>query len=423
MKMDSKGYREFTLDNGLVVALQNTPTQTVAGRLRVHSGGLHELPNEEGLAHFVEHTLVMGGSKKYSPGDVKKINSTLGYLNAFTSSSETTFPVDMLAEDVELYLDFLSDVVSSPRFDEQIVEQERQRVLRELADRKSTPGFKEGRMVVEALFGPSSPHAYNVMGREEIIAKATADDLRKIHERGYHAKNMDLILVGGLPEGIEDLISEKFSVIPEGINTKIVFPRNPPLKKRTVIHSAAPELYNHENPRASSAYFQFAFPTSTFGDSDHYIVMMLAQILCSSSNSYLFQRLSCEMGLAYYIEGGYDFSNNAGVICVSGKIDASRIPETIEAAFGQMKELQEECIPGGILKSLIRNGKYSMAKNFESNSGHINAIQFQLDHGCTYEMFFTEVDKVTPEQVREAAQKYLPASDGNYVLLLKDPLK
>ena len=56
-------FREYRLDNGLYVALQETPTKTIAGRLRVKYGSLHEREGEEGLAHFLEHTLMTGGTK------------------------------------------------------------------------------------------------------------------------------------------------------------------------------------------------------------------------------------------------------------------------------------------------------------------------------------------------------------------------
>ena len=39
------------LDNGLVVALQNTPTKTIAAKLRVNYGSSHEREGEEGMAH------------------------------------------------------------------------------------------------------------------------------------------------------------------------------------------------------------------------------------------------------------------------------------------------------------------------------------------------------------------------------------
>ena len=40
-------FREYKLDNGLVVALQETPTQTIAAKLRVNYGTAHERDGEE----------------------------------------------------------------------------------------------------------------------------------------------------------------------------------------------------------------------------------------------------------------------------------------------------------------------------------------------------------------------------------------
>ena len=100
-------YREFRLDNGLFVALQETPTQTVSGRLRVWHGALNEHPGEEGLAHFLEHTLMTGGSQKYDPEKADQIRGTFGSFNAYTGLERTFFPVDMLAEDSQLFLEYV----------------------------------------------------------------------------------------------------------------------------------------------------------------------------------------------------------------------------------------------------------------------------------------------------------------------------
>lgn len=66
-------YREFTLDNGLAVALQNTPTGTVSSYLRVHQGSLHEGESERGLSHLLEHCLLEGGTETLSSSQVKKM--------------------------------------------------------------------------------------------------------------------------------------------------------------------------------------------------------------------------------------------------------------------------------------------------------------------------------------------------------------
>jgi predicted Zn-dependent peptidase len=53
MEIVNGRYREYKLDNGLVVALQNTPTKTVAAKLRVNFGPADEKEGEEGMAHFL----------------------------------------------------------------------------------------------------------------------------------------------------------------------------------------------------------------------------------------------------------------------------------------------------------------------------------------------------------------------------------
>jgi hypothetical protein len=80
---------EYELDNGLFVVLQRTPTRTVAGKLRVHHGALHEEEGEEGLAHFLEHNLISGGTEKYTPEEVDELRVTFGNFNAYTAPHQT----------------------------------------------------------------------------------------------------------------------------------------------------------------------------------------------------------------------------------------------------------------------------------------------------------------------------------------------
>ena len=117
MTIINGGYREFKLDNGLVVALQKTPTQTVAAKLRVNYGSSHEREGEEGLAHYLEHCLVTGGSSKYNPISADEIRGTFGYSNAFTNIGRTFFVGQMLTEDLETWMDYISDHVLRPGFD------------------------------------------------------------------------------------------------------------------------------------------------------------------------------------------------------------------------------------------------------------------------------------------------------------------
>ncbi len=418
-------YREFKLENGLFVALQETPTQTVSGRLRVWHGALNERKGEEGIAHFLEHTIVTGGSKKYKPAEVDEISGKFGSFNAFTSLDRTFFPVDMLSEDNQLFLEYISDVAFNPLFDKTKVEEERQRVLREIADAKSRPEYKDIKAYSEAFFGKDSPRTYPILGKETVIETANTNILKEFHKRGYQPNNMDLILVGALPKNVEELIRENFSHPSTGSGKKFEFQKNPQIQKTIILHTSAPELYNHENPQQSSANLSMSLVAPSKTEEDSYAVGMLVNILGGSANSKLFQAVSQRKGLAYGVGAQYDVRNNAGAIYIGGTIHSNRANEAIDAIFDEMKKLRHDLVPQETLDTLKRKSKYNLAKTFETNEGHVNAIEAKIDEGLTPEHHLEKINAVTPEKIREVAVKYLPQSreDENYVLMLRDPLK
>ena len=139
MEYAIEGYRQYKLDNGLVVALQDTPTQTIVTKLRVNQGSSHEKEGEEGMAHFLEHCLVTGGSEKFDPLTADQIRTSFGYSNAMTNIGRTITIGQMLSEDLEAWLDYTSNHIFKPRFDQERVDGERERVLREISDNKSSP--------------------------------------------------------------------------------------------------------------------------------------------------------------------------------------------------------------------------------------------------------------------------------------------
>lgn len=418
-------YREIRLDNGLYVALQETPTQTVSGRLRVWHGALNEKKGEEGIAHFLEHSLVSGGSQKYDSKKFDEIRATFGSFNACTGLDRTSFPVDMLGEDTQLFLEYVSDMVFNPRFDPLRVEEERQRVLRETADEKSNPGFKDSRAYGEAFFGKDSPHIYSILGNESVVGSASVDTLKEFHERGYHPNNMDLILVGALPNNIEELIQKNFGQFPHGNGKRVKFPRNPELHGSIILHTSAPELYNHENPEQSSSQLGISLVAPTEIDEDSYAVRRLVNILGSDANSILFQSISQRGGLAYEIGAKYDGDNNRGGIYINGSVHSVRANEAIDLIFEEMSKLRKDLVSQEVLERLKRNSRYNIAKAFETNAGHVMAIEIMTDTGLTPEEHIQRMDAVTPEKIREVALKYLPPNrqDGKYVLILRDPLK
>src|SRR3981189_3693384 len=89
-----------TLASGLPVhriEIEGTPATTVL--VAFNAGARTERPEENGMAHFLEH-LVFKGGQKYD--DYRKVNETAermgGSLNAYTSHDLVAFHITVRAE-------------------------------------------------------------------------------------------------------------------------------------------------------------------------------------------------------------------------------------------------------------------------------------------------------------------------------------
>jgi len=422
MAIINGGYREYKLDNGLKVALQNTPTQTVSGKLRVNQGTYHENQGEEGMAHFLEHCLVTGGSKKYDPFVADNIRNSFGSTNAFTNIGRTFFVGEMLSEDVGNWLDYTAEHLFNPRFDSERVNGERERVLREISDYKSNSSYIP-EMEFNKLFYKGHPKGLSILGKEEVVKNADLEKLVNFHSKGFIPNNMELILVGGLPKNIEDLIKSYFSKYSIGRDTRKEFPELEPLKGIHKIHFSAPETINKDDPNGSSAIISLNYIAPKVENIESYSFSSMNHLLGGDTNSPLFQELGLKKGLAYSATTGYNGAYNAGEGQVLVKVPANRIDESIESIFDILDEMKRKNVSEEEINRLKRIIKYSTSKGLESNAGHISAIEAKLDYNLTPEMNFENWNNVSSKSIKEVANKYLPVRNGNYILYIKDPLK
>lgn len=413
----------YTLDNGLSVILQNRPAQTITAKLRVNYGSSHEQEGEEGIAHFLEHCLVTGGSSKYTPARADEIRCSFGYTNAYTGIDRTFFIGQMLKGDLEKWLEYTVDHVFRPRFDEERINGERERVLREISDKKSRPMYPVN-IEFNNLFYRGHPKGRFNLGNEEVVRNTNQGKLKDFHRRGYHPNNVDLIIVGGLPKDIRKLIRQYFGSLSAGENTRKRFPLLPPLPDTRVIHRPAPERINTDNPEESSAHIFLSFLGPVLGHEDECAVDVMSKVLGGDTSSLLFQNLGLKKGLAYHAKVSTDGQHNAGEIGIDTEVPAKRIDEAVEAIFEEIKKICDGNIEGKTIERVKHAVQYHFAKLPDSNDGGLSAIEYVLDGGLPIESIVKKYGEVTSKSVREVANKYLfDRNDVKYVLCIRNPLR
>jgi zinc protease len=208
------------LHNGMRYALKRnvTPPGAVSVRLRMAAGSLDEMPQDAGVAHFIEH-MTFRGTTHIADGDAMKKLEALGLtmeadVNAFTSPSETFFTYDLPRNDtttLESALMLLRETASEVRFDPAALDSERQVILAERRARESTS--LDVRMADEMLvLGDAGGRVMTPIGSEDVIRQANSDQLRRFYATHYRPENATLIIVGDIdPKTLEARIRAHFA--------------------------------------------------------------------------------------------------------------------------------------------------------------------------------------------------------------------
>lgn len=156
-------YTYSTLPNGLRTVHVRKPGEVEYLGMVVNVGSRDESSECHGLAHFVEHTIFKGTSKRKSWHIVNRMESIGGELNAYTTKEETSvytiFPRGALCRAAEL----LSDLVTASIFPEKELRKEREVVEDEISSYLDSPSESIFDDFDERIFA-GSPMAHNILG-------------------------------------------------------------------------------------------------------------------------------------------------------------------------------------------------------------------------------------------------------------------
>src|SRR6476661_4455769 len=143
-----------TLDTGLpLVKLNMEGTRAVTALVAFDAGARTERPEENGMAHFLEHLVFKGGEKYATYRDVNETAERMGAsLNAYTSHDLVAFHITARAEAAPQAIDLLTDFVGRPRIDAEELDRERGVVIQEIARAHDQPSVLAEHLIDEAAF-------------------------------------------------------------------------------------------------------------------------------------------------------------------------------------------------------------------------------------------------------------------------------
>ncbi|HUJ79994.1 MAG TPA: pitrilysin family protein [Nitrospiria bacterium] len=194
----ARPYRYGRLANGLrVLAEPMSESQSVAIGVWCQVGSRHELSEEAGLAHFLEHLCFKGTAHRSARDISEEIDRLGGELNAFTTREHTAFYASVLGEHLPHAVDLLADLVLHPGLTARDVEKERQVVIEEIRMVDDNPEEMVHDLHARQLWG-RHPLGRPVQGTAHSVGRLSRRQVVGFWRNHYRPSNMIVAAAGRL---------------------------------------------------------------------------------------------------------------------------------------------------------------------------------------------------------------------------------
>ncbi|QGU86448.1 pitrilysin [Erwinia sorbitola] len=345
---DPRQYQAIKLDNGMTVLLVSDAQATKSlAALTLPVGSLENPTDQLGLAHYLEHMVLMG-SKRYPQPDnlAEYLKKHGGSHNASTASYRTAFYLEVENDALQPAVDRMADAIAEPLLDPINADRERHAVNAELTMARSRDGLRMAQVGAETL-NPQHPSSRFSGGNLETLRDKPGsklhDALKAFYQRYYSANLMKAVIYGNQPMSeLEKIAAATFgrienrnATVPE-INVPVVTDQ----QKGVIIHyvPAQPRKQLKIEFRIDNNSDKFRSKTDT----------LIGYLIGNRSKNTLSDWLQ-NQGLADSINAGADpmIDRNGGVfsiaISLTDKGQANR-DEVIAAVFSYLKTLRTQGI-------------------------------------------------------------------------------
>jgi predicted Zn-dependent peptidase len=385
--------------NGLPVHRIAVPgTRALTVLVAFDAGARTERPQENGMAHFLEHLVFKGGEKYPTYTDVNETAERLGgVLNAYTSHDLVAFHITVRAESAAAAIDLLSDFVGRPRIDAQELDRERGVVIQEINRAYDQPSMVAEYLIDQAAFG-KHPLGRTVLGPEENLRGFTREAIVAFRERRWSGARGGAFLVGN----IEHLPAEA-----ELHELLARFPTLPEPEPYVPAPEFAPQHKVEQRDTNQSHLRMIYRPAIDVADrSQRAALSIYSTLLGGSMGSRLFDEIREKRGLCYSVYALDHAFADVPILQLGSGLDSSKCIE----AYTRMREIVSELREQGPTEEEVARARAYAAGRlvlaFE-NSGAV------ARHAASQSIVFGEqidpdaaiaaLDAVTYEQVREIA--------------------
>lgn len=414
----------FTLANGMnVVVIPDHRTPVVTQMVWYKVGSADETPGKSGLAHFLEHLMFKGTSQHPAGEFSQTVQRIGGSENAFTSTDYTGYFQRVTRDQLGRMMEFEADRMTGLVLKDENVLPERDVVLEEYNMRvANSPDARLSEQVMAALY-LNHPYGRPVIGWRSEIEKLDREDALAFYRRFYAPNNATLVIAGDVEANeVRPLAERTFGAIAAqpAIPAQRIRPQEPPPAGPRTVTLADPRV---EQTSVRRSYLVPSATTAAAGESA--ALDVLAQLMGSGNNSYLYRALVLDRPLAISAGASYQgtaLDSTQFMISASPKpgVEFADVEKVMDAVVA---DVASNAVPAADLER-VKTQLVAEAIYAQDNQATLARwYGAALTTGLSVDDIRSWPDRiraVTAEQVRDAAQTWLDKKRSVTGYLIKD---
>ncbi|MDP5351571.1 MAG: insulinase family protein [Paracoccaceae bacterium] len=382
-----------TLPNGFRIVTEHMPGLMSASiGIWVQAGGRHERPEQNGIAHFLEH-MAFKGTKTRSPLQIAEaIEDVGGYINAYTSKDMTAYYARVLSADVGLALDVISDIVLNPVFDPREIETERNVILQEIGQTLDTPDDIIFDWLQEVSY-PDQPFGRTILGPAERVGAFSQQDLINFVAQHYGPNQMILSAAGGVDH--DEIMTKAIELFGH-------LPRHEPFQMLGADFLGGEK---RKVKKLEQAHFTLSFEAPSYRAPDVYAAQIYGMALGGGMSSRLFQKVREENGLCYTIFAQSGAYEDTGQITIYAGTSSEEIASLAQLTVEELKRAPQDMSSAEVERARVQL-KAGLLMGLESPSSRAERLARLLaiyDRVPSLDEAIAKIDAVTCQDVREFA--------------------
>lgn len=407
------------LPNGLQIVHRKTTSPVVYVGIMVCAGTRHELPEENGMAHYIEHCVFKGTQHYTARQIINHIEGIGGEINAYTTKEETTFYAATLRQHFRTTLHLLADMVLHPTFCKKETDKEVTVILDEIESYNDSPSELIYDDFENMIFDGSSL-AMPILGTKKTlrrISKSPDIALNWIKQH-YRPERMVLFVLGNvttkqvISAAERELLFDSQLPIPE--TPKYTSVSRLPIPETEASLSRTYRRHTHQT------HIMLGSHAYSIGHPKQLTMYLLNNILGGGSmSSRLYLSLREKYGLVYNIDSQAVPLSDTGYWNIYLACEPQHKDHCLELCHKELKQLRDTTLTSAQLLRALRQLEGQMAISAENQENNALAMAKQMlyhHHAPAWQDTFAKVQQITSTQLQDVANEVFDA-EKIYTLL------